>query len=257
VSSYARIRAGELLSFATVVSPGWYILEPMAGRKRRIKALVVRFPGSNCDFDTLRFFRRFGHEAEFLWHEERSIPRADIVVLPGGFAFGDRVYRRATSAYAIDPGVQALKTPVMGALRAYARRGGPILGICNGFQILVHAGLLPGTLARNASGRFFCDVVPCTLASQSFFGDTRLLGKTMDIPVAHGYGRYRLPAAERVKLEREHRIFLRYAGENPNGSDGDIAGVVNESGTIFGMMPHPERSRDARAFMRAIENYVS
>ncbi|MDP2593735.1 MAG: phosphoribosylformylglycinamidine synthase subunit PurQ [bacterium] len=228
----------------------------MTGRKKRIRALIVRFPGSNCDFDTLRFFRRFGHEAEFLWYKERSIPRVDLVVLPGGFAFGDRVYARATDAYVIDPGVQALQTPVMGALRTYAKRGGTILGICNGFQILVHAGLLPGALVRNVSGKFFCDIVPCTITGQSFFGDTRLAGKTIGIPVAHGYGRYRLAAPERAKLERENRIFLRYARENPNGSDDSIAGVVNESGTIFGMMPHPERSRDTGVFMRAIEKYV-
>jgi len=228
----------------------------MTERKKRIRALVVRFPGSNCDFDTLRFFRRFGHEAEFLWYKERSIPRVDLVVLPGGFAFGDRVYARATDAYAINPGVQALQTPIMGVLRTYAKRGGAILGICNGFQILVHAGLLPGTLVRNKSGNFFCDIVSCKVTGQSFFGDVRLAGKTIGIPVAHGYGRYLLAARERAKLERENRIFLRYAQENPNGSDDGIAGVVNESGTIFGMMPHPERSRDAGVFMRAIEKYV-
>ena len=225
-------------------------------RKKRIRALVLRFPGSNCDFDTLRFFRRFGHEAEFLWYRERAIPAADILVIPGGFAFGDRSYRKATGAYSVDPGAQAMRTPIIPALYAYAKKGGTILGICNGFQILVHAGLLPGELVRNASGKFFCDIVPCTVSDISFFGDKRLAGKTLDIPIAHGYGRYRVSVNERKKLEQRGRIFLRYARANPNGSDDAIAGVANEAGTIFGMMPHPERSAHARLFMDAIERYV-
>ncbi|MBI3572061.1 phosphoribosylformylglycinamidine synthase I [Candidatus Kaiserbacteria bacterium] len=228
----------------------------MKERKKRLRVAVLRFPGSNCDFDTLRFFRRFGHEAEFVWYRDKEIPPADLIVLPGGFAFGDRSYRRATGAYAMDPGVLAVRSPIMPALRAAAKRGRPILGICNGFQILVHAGLLPGKLVQNKFGKFFCDTVACTVTGQSFFGDTRLLGTKFDIPIAHGYGRYRLPAKERRALEKAERIFLRYGPANPNGSDDCIAGVANETGTIFGLMPHPERSKHPELFVRAIERYV-
>ena len=217
---------------------------------------IVRFPGSNCDFDTLRWFRMHGHSAEFVWHKDQKMRAWDILVLPGGFAIGDRRYERATGAFTIDPGAQALNSPVMDAVRAYANAGRPVLGICNGFQILVHAGLLPGALAQNVSGLFFCGSVPCRVEGSSFFRSPKLFGNTFSIPVAHGYGRYVVDDSLYQTLLSRGQIFLRYAGGNPNGSCHDIAGVSNEAGTTFGMMPHPERMRDSRPFMEALEDYV-
>lgn len=218
---------------------------------------VVRFPGSNCDFDTLKFFKKFGHKAEFVWYKDTKLPRYDLLVLPGGFAFGDRFYLRATGRYRIDPGALAVRSPVLKAIKRAARSGVPILGICNGFQILVKAGLLPGKLIRNDSKKFFCDYISCKVSGVSFFGDSSIVGETFTIPVAHGYGKYTIPKNQLKKLERSGQIFLKYSKFNPNGSISNIAGVSNEKKTIFGMMPHPERSPDAGYFMRAIEKYVA
>ncbi|OGG39726.1 phosphoribosylformylglycinamidine synthase I [Candidatus Jorgensenbacteria bacterium RIFCSPLOWO2_01_FULL_45_25b] len=222
-----------------------------------MKVGVIRFPGSNCDFDTLHFFKKFGHKAEFIWYKDVSIPRYDLLVLPGGFAFGDRVYAKATGHYDIDPGVLAISSPVLKAIKRVVRLGVPILGICNGFQILVKAGLLPGKLVQNDSKKFFCDYVRCAVQGASFFGDPSMLGKTFIIPVAHGYGRYIASARLLNRLQKNKQIFLRYSTFNPNGSALNIAGVCNEQKTIFGMMPHPERSLDGKYFMRAIETYVA
>ena len=221
-----------------------------------MKVGIIRFPGSNCDLDTLNFFIRSGHAAEFVWYKDTHKLHYDLLVLPGGFAFGDRSYAKATGDYRIDPGALALRSPVLTAVKSAAAAGVPILGICNGFQILVKAGLLPGKLERNSSGKFFCDYVACRVAGASFFGDDAMRNKKFTIPVAHGYGRYTVTARERKKMELNGQIFLTYAGFNPNGSVADIAGVCNEQQTIFGMMPHPERSPDAEYFMRAIENYL-
>jgi len=226
-------------------------------RKRKLRVGVVRFPGSNCDFDALNFFKGSGHSAEFVWYREIKLPRYDLLVLPGGFAFGDRLYTRATGRYRIDPGALAVRSPVLKAIRQAARSGTPILGICNGFQILVKARLLPGKLLRNDSKKFFCDYVVCKIVGNSFFRDKSMLKKSFTIPVAHGYGKYVVSKNEREKLERNGQIFLKYAKFNPNGSVANIAGVSNKEKTIFGMMPHPERSPDARYFMRAIEKYVA
>ena len=221
---------------------------------------IVRFPGSNCDFDTLRFFQRGGHKANFLWHKETKIPDADLLVLPGGFAFGDRVYERATDKnFYIEPGVQTLNSPVMSVVKSWAERGKKILGICNGFQILVHTGILPGVLYKNESGRFFCDDVDVCVEGKSFFGDNSMKGNVYRINVAHGFGRYEVDnnyTAERI-LKNE-LVFLRYHGFNPNGSDGDIAGISNEEGNVFGMMPHPERTDPItrQKFLEAIEKNV-
>ena len=217
---------------------------------------ILRFPGSNCDFDALHFFTKFGHKAEFVWYKDMRKLDYDLLVLPGGFAFGDRTYTKATGTYEIDPGVLAIGSPVMKALRRVADSGTPVLGICNGFQILVKAGLLPGKLLRNTSKKFFCDYVACTVAGGSFFGDESMAGKTFTVPVAHGYGRYAISKSELKQLEKNGQIFLTYAGLNPNGSVADIAGVCNEQKNIFGMMPHPERSPDGEYFMHAIEKYV-
>src|ERR1700722_17165697 len=128
---------------------------------KKLRVGIVRFPGSNCDFDTFNYFKKYGHRPFFIWYTDTKLPPLDLLVLPGGFAFGDRSYRKATGSYTIDPGKLALKSPVMKAVHSAAKRGTPILGICNGFQILVKAGLLPGMLERNDSRKFFCDYVIC------------------------------------------------------------------------------------------------
>lgn len=231
----------------------------MANAEKPLNVAVVRFPGSNCDFDTLKFFQRGGHNPEFLWHQETETPKADLLVLPGGFAFGDRVYERATGEYKLDPGVQALKSPVMDVIRNWASDGRSVLGICNGFQVLEHAGLLPGALSQNESGRFFCDNVRCVVEGQSFFGDQDMLGNAYRINVAHGFGRYQIDEQAYQEMLTKGQVFLRYQGFNPNGSDYNIAGVCNEEGNIFGMMPHPERTdpETRNVFLRAIEQHVS
>ena len=226
-------------------------------KKKKLYVGVIRFPGSNCDFDALNFFRRFGHRAEFIWYKNKTLPPCDLLVLPGGFAFGDRVYAKATGQYHIDPGALAINSPILGALRKAAQANAPILGICNGFQILVKAGLLPGALVQNKSKKFFCDYVTCKVTGSSFFNDLVMLNKTFIVPVAHGYGRYVIAKREQIALEKNGQIFLKYEKLNPNGSVGSIAGVSNAQKTIFGMMPHPERSPDARYFMQAIETYVA
>jgi len=224
---------------------------------KELKVGVVRFPGSNCDFDALNFFKRFGHHAEFVWYNDTCLPVVDLIVLPGGFAFGDRAYEKATGAYTIDPGALAINAPIMSVLKRAASNSMPILGICNGFQILVKAGLLPGKLVRNDSKKFFCDYVSCKVIGGSFFGDDAMRGKIFSVPVAHGYGKYVISKNERERCERNGQVFLKYATVNPNGSVADIAGVSNEQKTIFGMMPHPERSPDGKYFMRAIVKRVS
>ena len=229
----------------------------MKGVKKKLRVGVIRFPGSNCDFDAFNFFIKFGHRVEFVWYKDAKLPRYDLLVLPGGFAFGDRLYTKATGRYHIDPGALAVRSPVLQAIKRAAHLDVPILGICNGFQILVKAGLLPGKLVQNTSKKFFCDYVRCRIVGTSFFGDRSLFGKTFSIPVAHGYGKYTIPKNQLKKLNRNGQVFRKYSKFNPNGSVLNIAGVSNEQKTIFGMMPHPERSADGKYFMRAIEKYVA
>lgn len=222
---------------------------------KEFKVGVVRFPGSNCDFDTLNYFQEHRFAPEFIWYKDSNWKPYDLLVLPGGFAFGDRVYERATQEYAFDPGKQAVVSPVMEIVHKTAQKGLPILGICNGFQILVHAGLLPGRLEKNASGKFFCDFTDCLAVGQSFFHDVSMLGRSFRIPVAHGYGRFTADEKSFERLSKDGQIFLKYL-DNPNGSFGDIAGVCNKKGTIFGMMPHPERSPDGHVFAKALKKYL-
>lgn len=223
-----------------------------------LEVATVRFPGSNCDFDTLKFFHNGGHHAQFLWHEETTIPKADLLFLPGGFAFGDWEYEKATGKHTINPGVQALKSPVMKVVYQWFEEGRPILGVCNGFQILCHAGILPGKLEQNDSRKFFCDDIDVTLEGRSFFNSHPMLGNVYRINVAHGYGRYAVTPEEYVDLLKNNQIFLRYHGVNPNGSVENIAGVCNKEGTVWGMMPHPERTdqETQRVFLGAIKDYV-
>jgi phosphoribosylformylglycinamidine synthase len=199
-----------------------------------IRVAVVRFPGSNCDADTLRAAQRAGTDAYYVWHRDTSLQGADAVILPGGFAYGD--YLRA--------GAIARFSPVMAAVREHAEQGGPVLGICNGFQILCEAGLLPGALMRNAGLTFVsCPVRVRVEATDTPFTNAYSAGAIFEVPIAHGEGRYVAPADELKALEDDGRIVLRYL-DNPNGAMNDVAGVANGARNVVGIMPHPERVAD-------------
>jgi phosphoribosylformylglycinamidine synthase subunit PurQ / glutaminase len=201
-----------------------------------MKVAVVRFPGSNCDADALHAARAAGHEAEFVWHRSADLGAADVVVLPGGFSYGD--YLR--------PGAIARFSPVMGAVIAHAKAGGPVIGICNGFQILCEAHLLPGQLVRNEGLAFVCRPVTIRVESDATLFTARYtVGRELRMPVAHGDGRYVADEATLDRLERERRVVFRYVGTNPNGAMRGIAGICNEEGNVVGMMPHPERAVEA------------
>jgi len=197
---------------------------------------VVVFPGSNCDHDAwYALSHNLGHPAEFLWHDSPTVGNSDAVILPGGFSYGD--YLRC--------GAIAKFSPVMSAVKKFADDGGLVLGICNGFQILVESGLLPGALIRNRGLRFVCRDVTLKIESTNTpFTCSAQKGQTMRLPVAHGEGCY--IADERVldQLEADDRVIMRYL-DNPNGSQRDIAGICNERRNVMGMMPHPERASDA------------
>ncbi len=199
---------------------------------------VVVFPGSNCDRDALHAARLAGAEALSLWHETPDLRGADLVILPGGFAYGD--YLRA--------GVLARFSPIMGAVRDHAARGGLVLGICNGFQVLAEAGLVPGALLRNASLRFEHRWVRLAVARHDTpFTRAVPAGMQLRMPVAHGEGCYYLPDKDLARLEAAGQVLFRYAGPegNPNGSLHDIAGVMDAAGRVCGLMPHPERASEA------------
>ncbi|MDQ3492478.1 MAG: phosphoribosylformylglycinamidine synthase subunit PurQ [Chloroflexota bacterium] len=203
-----------------------------------MKAGIVVFPGSNCDRDALHAARLAGMEAELLWHADPDLHGVDLVVLPGGFAYGD--YLRA--------GALARFSPVMGAIRDHAERGGLVLGICNGFQVLAEAGLVPGALLRNASLHFEHRWVTLSVEHHDTpFTMAVPAGAMLRLPIAHGEGCYFLPEPELDALEARGGVLFRYAGAegNPNGSARDIAGVLNEQGNVCGLMPHPERASEA------------
>ncbi|MGO9178254.1 MAG: phosphoribosylformylglycinamidine synthase subunit PurQ [Candidatus Limnocylindrales bacterium] len=198
---------------------------------------VVVFPGSNCDRDALHAARLAGAEALALWHETPELHGAELVILPGGFAYGD--YLRA--------GVLARFSPIMAAVREHAARGGLVLGICNGFQVLTEAGLLPGALLRNASLRFEHRWVRLRVERRDTpFTRAIPAGMTLRMPVAHGEGRYYLPDDELLRLEESGQVLFRYAEPegNPNGSRHAIAGVMDAGGRVGGLMPHPERASE-------------
>lgn len=205
---------------------------------------VVRFPGSNCDLDVVTALRATkGLKPKLVWHEDKGLEGFDALVLPGGFSFGD--YLRA--------GAIAARSPSIASVRRLAEKGVPILGICNGFQILVEAGLLPGSLLRNSGLKFVCKWVTLRVENnRTPFTRTSRRGEILRLPIAHNEGRLFLPKDELAALSREKRIVFRYTDEkgeltargNPNGSQENIAGICNEDGNVLGMMPHPERAAD-------------
>ena len=196
---------------------------------------IVRFPGSCDDVDALLACRRFG-DAELLWHGDRDLRGADAVVVPGGFSYGD--YLRV--------GAIARFSPVMEAVVELAREGGLVLGICNGFQVLCEAGLLPGALLPNTGLRFLCRQVGVSVENADTpFTRACAQGDVLSLPVKHGSGRFYAPAEVLQGLEADGRIVLRYAaGQNPNGSVRDVAGVASAEGNVLGLMPHPEHAVD-------------
>jgi phosphoribosylformylglycinamidine synthase subunit PurQ / glutaminase len=199
-----------------------------------VRSAVIVFPGSNCDRDMAEALRLVtGRAPDMVWHRESALPdRVDLVAIPGGFSYGD--YLRS--------GAMAAQSPVMRAVREAAERGVPVLGVCNGFQVLTEAHLLPGALMRNAGISFVCRDVPLRVEnSQSIFTSRYEAGEEIVIPVAHHDGNYQADAETLDRLEGEGRIVFRYTGEC-NGSARDIAGIVNEAGNVLGMMPHPERA---------------
>ena len=205
---------------------------------------IVTFPGSNCDYDAYHaVVDQLGEEAVYLWHKEHDLQGVDVVILPGGFAFGD--YLRA--------GAIARFSPIMREVAAHAQRGGPVMGFCNGFQVLCEAHLLPGALLRNAELKFVSERVRVRVENaDTLFTSGYRAGQVLALPVAHGEGRYTADAATLDRLEAERQVAFRYvnvSGEpdepsNFNGSMRNIAGIVSERGNVLGMMPHPERAVD-------------
>ena len=203
---------------------------------------IVVFPGSNCDHDAYHAVRHvLGQSAGFVWHKETSLKGADVVVLPGGFSHGDYLRTGAIARF----------SPVMSAVGDFARAGGPVLGICNGFQILCEAGLLPGAMLRNRDLKFHCEHVSVRVEqTDTPFTSRASKGQVLRIPIAHGEGNYYAEPAVVAELEASRRVIFRYCdtrGEitdaaNPNGAVNGIAGIANEQRNVVGLMPHPERA---------------
>ena len=206
---------------------------------------VVTFPGSNCDYDAFMAVVEALHEdAVMLWHKDHDLQGADVVILPGGFSYGDYLRAGAIASY----------SPIMREVVAHAERGAPVLGICNGFQIACEAQLLPGALLRNASLKFISQPVRLRVENAAtLFTSGYTTGDVLDLPIAHGDGRYTADAETLARLEGEGQVAFRYvdargepaAAANPNGSMNNIAGIVSARGNVLGMMPHPERACDA------------
>ena len=228
-----------------------------------MKVSVITFPGSNCDHDAYEVFADRGHETRMIWHKDHSLEDPDLVILPGGFSYGD--YLRC--------GALARFSPIVTDVIAFARRGGLVLGICNGFQVLTETGLLPGTLMMNDSLRFICRHQHLRVeSSDSPFTTGIVPGSILDIPIAHKEGNYFIDPDGLKLLQDTDRILFRYCDENgvvsqeanPNGSLDMIAGITNKGRNILGMMPHPERSatdsvcsQDGRQIFSAIERYFT
>jgi phosphoribosylformylglycinamidine synthase len=200
-----------------------------------VKVGVVLFPGSNCERDVAEAVEGLGGEAEILWHGDRTLAGADAVVLPGGFAHGDYLRTGAIARF----------SPVMAAVADHAAAGGPVVGICNGFQILTEAGLLPGALQKNVGLKFLCKPVKVRVeTTRSVLTCDAVEGQVLQLPVNHFEGNYTCPPDTLAALRAEGRVVLRYV-ENPNGSLDDIAGICSPAGNVVGLMPHPERAVDA------------
>jgi phosphoribosylformylglycinamidine synthase subunit PurQ / glutaminase len=205
---------------------------------------VVVFPGSNCDHDTYHVLKHVcGLQARFVWHKDEDLSGLDAVVLPGGFSYGDYLRTGAIARF----------SPVMRGVVEFARRGGPVLGICNGFQILQEAGLLPGAMLRNRSVKFLSQPVHVRVERDDTAATAGVpVGSVLTMPIAHGDGNFHLPDPELDRLEGEGRVVFRYttrdgrldAAANPNGSARAIAGVCNEARNVVGLMPHPERASE-------------
>ncbi|MEK6774139.1 MAG: phosphoribosylformylglycinamidine synthase subunit PurQ [Bdellovibrionota bacterium] len=194
---------------------------------------VVRFPGTNCDADVFQMVENSSHEPVWLWHQDRfDVKSVDSVIIPGGFSYGD--YLRC--------GALASRSAVMKSVSEFAEQGRPVLGICNGFQILCESGLLPGVLLRNESVKFIDDWVELSVENgNEYFAKKIPVKKRFCLPIAHGEGRYFAPPEELKKIQDKGQVWLSYV-KNPNGSLKDIAGLMNEKKNVFGLMPHPERA---------------
>ena len=200
-----------------------------------MKAAVIVFPGSNCDRDMATAFRNAGLDVEMVWHKDTDLPAGvDIVGVPGGFSFGD--YLRC--------GAIAANAPIVGAVKAHADRGGFVLGVCNGFQVLTETGLLPGALLRNAGLKYICRTVGLKSEGNSIYTDGYGAGTELALPIAHHDGNYFADAATLDRLDGDGLVAFRYT-DNPNGSARDIAGVLSENRRVLGMMPHPERAAES------------
>jgi phosphoribosylformylglycinamidine synthase I len=207
-----------------------------------MKFSIVVFPGSNCDHDAYHAAKHvLGQDAEFIWHKETTLKGADVVVLPGGFSHGDYLRTGAIARF----------SPIMGAVREFAAAGGPVLGICNGFQILCEAGLLPGAMLRNRDLKFHCEHVRVRIEhTDTPFTSRASKGQVLRIPIAHGEGNYFAETAVIADLEASRRVIFRYCdrqgeitdGANPNGSVHNIAGICSPGRNVVGLMPHPERA---------------
>ncbi len=204
---------------------------------------LVQFPGSNCDADCVDAFKRlFSIDLKLVWHDSHELPSVDGVILPGGFSYGD--YLRG--------GALASCSKIMPGIKSFADKGGSVLGICNGFQVLTESRLLPGILMKNAGQKFICEYSNLKVSQGSSVYHKHLAGKLLRVPIAHGEGRFYVPSNELKKLEDKGQILFQYADEggqvneasNPNGATAHIAGIVSENGRILGMMPHPERASD-------------
>ena len=196
-----------------------------------MKSSVITFPGSNCDRDMDVALKKFGFKNKMVWHDDAELPKSDLIVLPGGFSYGD--YLRC--------GSMASKSKIMKSVINFANSGGMVMGICNGFQILCESGLLPGALVRNDCIDFRCINQPLLVENSNQIFNQANLGESLTLPIAHGEGNYRADESTLASLEENGQVLFRYSG-NPNGSINDIAGIRNKAGNVYGMMPHPERA---------------
>lgn len=229
-----------------------------------LKFGVVVFPGSNCDHDAYYSLRKvLNYDVEFLWHKDTDLKQSSVILLPGGFSYGDYLRTGAIARF----------SPIMNSVISFANKGGIVIGICNGFQILLEAGLLPGVMIRNDSLKFACkDVYLKTENRETIFSaEISEATKALKIPIAHGEGNYFADIELLKELEANRQILFRYSDEdgnvnnenNPNGSQLNIAGIVNKNGNVMGMMPHPERAcdptlgrTDGQQIFKSIANYI-